>query len=387
MKLKPRKTAEKKLSHYNACLKLGRFTLNIESDLPFPGLFAMNEYRSYIKKCPAPDPSVELKIKTGTLTDAWRKADFLFGHTDYWHFFIDKAGYWLVYTDREKRKAQFLKKGGYFRVKYQGINLVYRHRNEPRPTPGVEINPAPEYNLPDIEHVDKVAFMTPDMRYVKVWMKELPGIISPDDYFSDPLERPLLDFILQITLPRLEDGYLFHASAVDDGGSGYMFPGHSGNGKSTIADLWSGKARIMQEDCVEVRGRKGGARIFTVPEVGAVGNLGPSTRLAGIFALKHSGAHRITRLSTLEAVSILFYNIMKPIWDSDVCDMYSDYCLWLASHVPCFLLEFAPDPSVCELIRKAVSDVGKEKPAVISPFMGEKISSLKNFKGIPGVKF
>ncbi|MCD6310539.1 MAG: hypothetical protein J7M18_07470, partial [Candidatus Eremiobacteraeota bacterium] len=354
---------------------------------PFPGLYAMKEYRPYIGRRTGSPPAVHIQINTSKkMPMTWKKSELLFGQVNYWDFFKSENGYWLVYQDRYNRSSLFLKKGGTIHVKYQGIDLTYKHRTSPYPTPGVDISVGEKYELPDVEKVDKVAFFSPDMKKVKLWMKELPFEISHDDYYADPLERPLLDFILQVNLPVISDGYLFHASAVDDEGRGYLFPGHSGSGKSTIVNLWDGKGRIIQEDTVGVKGHRGGARVFSIPEVGARGDKGPSVYLKGIFGLKHARYNRISRLSPLEATGILFYNAMKPVWDAWLCEQYVEYCLWLASHVPCFLLEFAPEKSVCLLIRKAIDKTGKEKPAPVSPFIGKMKSKLKDFRGIPGVK-
>ncbi|MCL5037428.1 MAG: hypothetical protein M1269_09975 [Chloroflexi bacterium] len=348
----------------------------------------MKEYLPYIHNRSRTRPAAFLEIIVGDdIPGEWREAEFLFGHSYCWDFFTGSKGCWLIYYNRDRRRPRLRKKDDFQRAKYHGKSFVYRYRIDAGPVPGMDILPAPEYVPPPIEEVDKVVFMSPDMKEIKLWMRELPKEFSSEDYFVDPLEQPLLDSILQVNLPRLEDSYLFHASAVDDGGKGYLFPGLSGNGKSTIARLWDGKARIIQEDTVKVGGRTGGARISSVPQAGALSEPGPSVRLAGVFALKQAKTHRVTRLSLLEAISVLFYNAMKPVWDGETCKLYVEYCVWLASHVPCFLLEFAPEPSVCSIVREEIKKTGREKPAVITPLMGEKKLGLKNFKGILGLEF
>ncbi|MBU4491984.1 MAG: hypothetical protein KKD69_05930, partial [Euryarchaeota archaeon] len=59
---------------------------------------------------------------------------------------------------------------------------------------------------------------------------------SSQNLFSDPLGYPLNQILMIILLSRSK-GALLHACGIYDRGSGYLFSGISGHGKSTIAKI------------------------------------------------------------------------------------------------------------------------------------------------------
>ena len=69
----------------------------------------------------------------------------------------------------------------------------------------------------------------------------------------NPFSYPLDQILLMYTLAERE-GAIMHATAVDLNGKGYLFPGRSGAGKSTISEIFLSKNHaVLSDDRVVVR--------------------------------------------------------------------------------------------------------------------------------------
>lgn len=170
---------------------------------------------------------------------------------------------------------------------------------------------------------------------------------------NDTLEG--IDYFLRVLYALLvfrEGGILFHAAGISDEGIGYVFFGHSGSGKSTIARFSSGK-RVLNDDLVVLLKEKGVWTVFSTPFWNDV-ELNPDptiAKLAGMYQLvkgKQVGIEKLSKgaaiaemLSCTPVLSVDPLNIQKLI------HLHSD----IFGAVPVYRLTFLPDDSYWRVIR------------------------------------
>lgn len=140
------------------------------------------------------------------------------------------------------------------------------------------------------------------------------------------------------------DVLLAHASLVEHNGSGVMFIGPSGVGKTTQARLWNEflSADIINGDKAFIRKNSDGFYAYGLPWKGSSEYcLNKKAPLKGIVALRQSETNRIKRL-TLSA-EMLMPHIFLPHWDEAAVGKALDTLDNLVSEVPVYLLECRPD--------------------------------------------
>ncbi len=149
----------------------------------------------------------------------------------------------------------------------------------------------------------------------------------------------------QILLARLladRSGCYLHSDGIKIDEEGYLFVGHSGAGKSTIATLLQDKGEILCDDRMIVRKWQDGYQIHgnwshgTLPIVSA-----SSAPLKGIFFLEQSQTNQIIPVETpMASIAKLLGCLIKPMvtkdWWEKVLNLVED----LAGSVPCYQLRF-----------------------------------------------
>lgn len=171
-----------------------------------------------------------------------------------------------------------------------------------------------------------------------------------------PLEYPL-DELLFIHLLALGRGVELHGCAVvDASGEASLFIGQSGAGKSTTARLWHAEpgVTILSDDRIIVREIGGLISVYGTPWHGdePFASSGPGT-LARIFFLRHGSAHRLRALTPVEATARLFACSFVPVYDANAIEFTLALLARIAGGVPCCELQFAPDRSVVDFIRRS----------------------------------
>ena len=168
----------------------------------------------------------------------------------------------------------------------------------------------------------------------------------------DPLGHPL-NQILMILLLSLDKGMIFHACGIDDGGSGYLFLGNSGDGKSTMAELWSDRnSLVLNDDRIVVREKDGGFWMYGTPWHGDFRELSPNgLPIQKLFFLRRGDKNGVVLKRGAEAASMLLVRSFPPLWDSKGMAYVMDLCHRLVSEIPCYELSFAPDESIVDFVR------------------------------------
>jgi hypothetical protein len=143
---------------------------------------------------------------------------------------------------------------------------------------------------------------------------------------------------------------LFHASGVVRGGSGYLFTGRSGSGKTEIARLSMPEGRVINDELVLVSRDNGSLFIGGGPYKGTLVENDPSVRevLKGIYLLVQDDSVYLRRLRGLEAVKKLvdtvffddcFYFLDRLQFRGELMEMAS----LMLEHVPVYELHFTKD--------------------------------------------
>jgi hypothetical protein len=178
------------------------------------------------------------------------------------------------------------------------------------------------------------------------------------DFFSDPLGYPLNQILMILLLSR-HKGMTLHACGVSDEGRGYLFLGYSGDGKSTMANLWSeNRATILNDDRIVIREKGDAFWMYGTPWHGdfkewssqgmPVRKMFFLSRGAGNVAVPKQGA---------EAVSMILARSFPPLWDEEGMAYTVDLCHRMVDKVPCYQLSFSPDKGVLEFVR----DMGEQR--------------------------
>jgi len=174
---------------------------------------------------------------------------------------------------------------------------------------------------------------------------------------SNPAGYPLDQILLMYILAR-RHGALLHASAIDINGRGYIFPGKSGAGKSTITRQFvlQKDIDILSDDRIVVKNIDGAFKVYGTPWPGESGfALNKSVTLAGIFFINRSSANRIKEITGQEAMERLLPVTSIPWYDREVMPKIITFCEDLVSHVPVYELCFRPDIEVVNVFEKFVS--------------------------------
>jgi hypothetical protein len=168
----------------------------------------------------------------------------------------------------------------------------------------------------------------------------------------DPLGHPL-NQILMILLLSLDNGMILHACGIDDRGSGYLFLGNSGDGKSTMAKLWFDRnVTVLNDDRIVVREKDGAFWMYGTPWHGDFRELSPNgLPVRKIFFLRRGEKNEVDLKNGAEAVAMLLTRSFPPLWDNKGMAYTTDLCHRIVGKIPCYELSFAPDTKIVDFVR------------------------------------
>jgi len=159
-------------------------------------------------------------------------------------------------------------------------------------------------------------------------------------------------FIAQIL--ALRQGCYMHSCGAIIGNQGLLFVGHSGAGKSTIAEMIKSDATILSDDRVIIRNWKEGLKIHGTWSHGDVTDVSPkSTGLSQILFLKKSKENRIRRINNRK---IIFNNLLscliKPFVTATWWESMLNLIEQTAQEVPCYEMRFDKSGKIFERIKE-----------------------------------
>jgi hypothetical protein len=182
----------------------------------------------------------------------------------------------------------------------------------------------------------------------------------------NPVRYPLDQCLMMYHLSKIE-GALVHAAGwrLDD--RGFIFPGKSGAGKSTISRLLSSKGHWqgLSDDRVVVRKMAQDIQCFGTPWPGEGGHaINSGVILSGIFFLRHDNANKIKELTTAEAVERLMPVVSIPWYDQETCTSIIQFCEDILSRIPAYELDFKPTFEMVAFLEEFINSeicVGHER--------------------------
>jgi hypothetical protein len=171
-----------------------------------------------------------------------------------------------------------------------------------------------------------------------------------------PLEYPIDELVIMHRL-SLGAGVEMHALGLADrDGSGYLFLGHSGAGKSTTARLWQAQpgVRLLSDDRIIIRKIDGRYYMYGTPWHGDAGVASPaSAPLSAVFLLEQARTDQIVALPQGQAAAELFARCFVPYYREQGLEFTLSFFDELTRFVPCSTFRFAPTENAVEAIRHA----------------------------------
>jgi hypothetical protein len=186
----------------------------------------------------------------------------------------------------------------------------------------------------------------------------------PDAAPSGPLDYPLDELLVMHRLGR-ERGVEVHAAGIRDAeGNGYLFLGHSGAGKSTTTRLWNQLPgmTVLSDDRIILRrhrNAKGQAEIwmYGTPWHGEAAFAAPGkARIERLFVIDHApgGAQENTIVPIHGSIAVgeIMARSFLPFHDAVALDNTMTFLQKMVAILPCYRLEFRPDNTAVEAVRR-----------------------------------
>jgi hypothetical protein len=151
-------------------------------------------------------------------------------------------------------------------------------------------------------------------------------------------------------------GIILHSACISWRGKGFLFPGVSGAGKSTIAEIWQkdGEAEVLTDERVIIREYHNNLWAFGTPWHGTTDvhkNVG--VPVEGILFIQHGRENRIARIPVIDAANRLLVRCFPAFWQKEGLQFALDFCARTAGMKDCYDFQFVPDRSAAEFIKKA----------------------------------
>lgn len=171
----------------------------------------------------------------------------------------------------------------------------------------------------------------------------------------------LLDFPLELVISGYLNinkvGILLHSALISINGTGILFPGMSGSGKSSISALCiqDKDFEVFTDETVIIREKYRILHAFGTPwhsTQTVYKNKG--VPLAKIFFLKHGKENSLRKISNLDAANRLLVRCFPTFWHKEGMQFALDFCTHIASKVECYEFSFVPDLSVVKFIKENI---------------------------------
>ncbi len=208
---------------------------------------------------------------------------------------------------------------------------------------GVEDDPTPR---PTMQMVSDSEFKWIEVRQAARGEAERMAYVS---------EYPWAEYIVQRRL-GLHGGAILHASMAVWDGVAHVFMGHSGAGKSTIAELAEQLgATIPTDDRTILTIGEDGATAWGTPWHGSFRRTSPDgAAIASISLLVQDVSDRLESMEPGRALKEMFVRTVQARVTEREVQRTLDTLEAVSARVPCFELRFRPTTAAVELVRRAV---------------------------------
>lgn len=178
-----------------------------------------------------------------------------------------------------------------------------------------------------------------------------------DRSIFNPVNYPLDQIIMVHYLSR-KNGILIHSSGIKRDGNGYLFPGVSGAGKSTISELiYKSKMdyELLSDDRIIIKRSKNGYFIYGTPWSGEGGfAINSSARLKGIFFIEKGDKNEIIRIEGINGFNRLVSVVSIPWYSEEFFSNILNFCDMLIRRVPLFIFRFRLDEDAIYVFEKYI---------------------------------
>ena len=174
----------------------------------------------------------------------------------------------------------------------------------------------------------------------------------------NPVAYPL-DQILLMNYLALHDGVIMHAAGWALNGSGWVFPGKSGDGKTTLTRCLSGlrKGQILSDDRIVIRRTGQTFRMYGTPWPGEGGYaVNRGVKLNRLVFLSKGSVNKMMALEPAAVVSRLMPVLSIPWYDKEKVVALTAFCDLLIKRVPAYELTFRADSSVMDFLKAHVHE-------------------------------
>jgi ABC-type glutathione transport system ATPase component len=187
----------------------------------------------------------------------------------------------------------------------------------------------------------------PDYRVAEAWLRP-----RGEDDRTIPVDFPLDEYVATRLLGR-RGALAVHACAVAEGDDALVFVGHSGAGKSTIAELAeSAGAEVLSDDRTIIAVDRDGARAWGTPWHGSYRRgLPRSARVRGIFLLVQDTVDAVRPLHAATAFAELFVRTVQPTVEPAEVRRVVDALTSLVGMVSVSSLHFRPSATAYRVAR------------------------------------
>jgi hypothetical protein len=194
---------------------------------------------------------------------------------------------------------------------------------------------------PAVTKIRQISFASLDHTRMEIYNSDLIESAYQHGHMGSLTMAPTDQILLARVLADRGGCYL-HSDGVNMNGKGFLFVGHSGAGKSTIATLLQDKAEILCDDRMIVRKWPDGIAIHgnwshgTLPIVSA-----NSAPLKAIFFLEQAKENSITiHENRLDSIARLLGCLIKPMVTKDWWENMLTLIEAIVDAVPCYRLKF-----------------------------------------------
>ena len=172
-----------------------------------------------------------------------------------------------------------------------------------------------------------------------------------------PVQYPLDQILLMLYLVNHE-GVIAHSAGMSFHENGYLFPGCSGAGKSTVSRSLSGGDNVilLSDDRIIIRKMADAFMVYGTPWPGEAGiAVNRSAPLRGIFFLEKGPDNIIKPIDETEALKRFMPVLSVPWFDRDYISEALSLVSELLSKVPSHLIHFKPGKEVVYTLGKFVA--------------------------------
>jgi hypothetical protein len=170
-----------------------------------------------------------------------------------------------------------------------------------------------------------------------------------------PLEYPLDELLLTNWL-SLGRGVEVHACAVvDHDGCGYLFAGHSGAGKTTMARQWLGGSgvSVLSDDRVVLRKIDDRIWMYGTPWHGDEPLASPArAEVTRGFFLEHAASNQAEAVGGATAVAKLLARSFPPFSSAAGLEATVSLLAEIVQRIPFADFGFVPTPAVRDVVRR-----------------------------------